>query len=76
MNISLLNELIVTRQRLDTVERILTDQDLIKKKDIEEFCPNESATIDRNNLRAEITDRVFYLLLQQAERFKEKENKT
>ena len=76
MNVSLLNELIVTRQRLDTVERILTEKDIIQTKDIDNFCPEKDALKDRENLRAEITDRVFYLLLQQAERFEAKESKT
>ncbi len=68
MNVSLLSELIVTRQRLDAVERLLDQKGILPQSDVENFSPDEDAANQRESLREEISDRVFYLLLQQAER--------
>ncbi|NKB42694.1 MAG: hypothetical protein GKS03_00310 [Alphaproteobacteria bacterium] len=68
MNVSLLNELIVTRQRLDAVERLLDKNGVLKQADVNAFSPDEAAADQRDALREEISNRVFYLLLQQAER--------
>ena len=68
MNVSLLNELIVTRQRLDAVERVLEAKGVMDQSEIHTFTPGEDAAVERDALRQEISDRVFYLLLQQAER--------
>jgi hypothetical protein len=68
MNVSLLNELIVTRQRLDAVERLLDAKNVIKQSEVNTFSPDPEAAGQRDALREEISDRVFYLLLQQAER--------
>lgn len=63
MNVSLLNELVVTRQRLDALERLLG-----KKDEVDSFTPDETAADERDALRTEISERVMYLLLHQAER--------
>ncbi|MDG2241928.1 MAG: hypothetical protein P8L66_00375 [Rhodospirillaceae bacterium] len=68
MNVSLLSELIVTRQRLDAVERLLDQKGILSQSDVNNFSPNEDAANQRDALREEISDRVFYLLLQQTER--------
>jgi hypothetical protein len=68
MNVSLLNELIVTRQRLDAVERLLEKKGVIDQSEIERFTPDDTAAEARDALRTEISERVMYLLLQQAER--------
>ncbi len=68
MNVSLLNELLVTRQRLDAVERLLDRNGVLKQQDIHTYAPDEDAANEREALRQDISDRVFYLLLQQAER--------
>jgi len=68
MNVSLLNELIVTRQRLDAVERLLEKKGVLAQSDVEQFTPDEDAASTRDALRTEISERVMYLLLQQAER--------
>ncbi len=68
MNVSLLSELIVTRQRLDAVERLLDQKGILPKSDVDNFSPDEDAANQRESLREEISDRVFYLLLQQTER--------
>lgn len=68
MNVSLLSELIVTRQRLDAVERVLESKGVMNQSDVNAFTPDEAAATDREALREDISNRVFYLLLQQAER--------
>lgn len=68
MNVSLLNELVVTRQRLDAVERILEKKGLVDQAEINNFTPNEDDAKQREDLRTELNERVMYLLLQQAER--------
>jgi len=68
MNVSLLNELLVTRQRLDAVERLLDRNGVLKQQDVHTYTPDEGAATEREALRQDISDRVFYLLLQQAER--------
>ena len=68
MNVSLLNELIVTRQRLDAVERLLDKNGVLKQSEVNAFSPDEEAADQRETLREDISNRGFYLLLQQAER--------
>ncbi|MEQ9110996.1 MAG: hypothetical protein RIF37_05765 [Rhodospirillaceae bacterium] len=68
MNVSLLNELLVTRQRLDAVERLLEAKGVLKQEEVHTYSPDEEAANQREVLRQDISDRVFYLLLQQAER--------
>lgn len=68
MNVSLLSELIVTRQRLDAVERVLEKKGVMDQSEVNTFTPSADAAVERDALREEISDRVFYLLLQQAER--------
>jgi hypothetical protein len=68
MNVSLLNELVVTRQRLDAVERLLDEKGLLSQREVDGFSPDEAAARQRDDLRDELNERVMYLLLQQAER--------
>lgn len=68
MNISLLNELVVTRQRLDAVERVLEKKGLVDQSEVDNFTPDEDAAKQRDALGTELNERVMYLLLQQAER--------
>lgn len=68
MNISLLNELVVTRQRLDAVERLLQKKGLVEQDEVNNFTPDEADAKEREDLRTELNERVMYLLLQQAER--------
>lgn len=68
MNVSLLNELVVTRQRLDAVERILEQKGLVEQAEVDGFTADEEAAKQRDALSTELNERVMYLLLQQAER--------
>lgn len=68
MNISLLNELVVTRQRLDAVERVLEKKGLVDQAEVDNFTAEPDAAKQRDALGNELNERVMYLLLQQAER--------
>lgn len=51
MVFALLGELTVTRERLDTVERLLESARLLRRDDIEAFEPQGPAIVEREQLR-------------------------
>src|SRR5262245_46577890 len=63
-------EMMVLRDRLDTVERIAAAKGIILKDEIENYQPDEKAAAERDAARKALGDRVYYLLLQEAERHK------
>ena len=56
---SLMEELSVTRDRLDTVERVLANKRVLKVAEIEGYVPTESAAGERNTRRAAFVDRMM-----------------
>lgn len=68
MNVALLNELVVTRQRLDAVERLLEMKGVVDQSEVDNFTADADAAKERDALGKELNERVLYLLLQQAER--------
>ncbi|MEZ5457742.1 MAG: hypothetical protein R3E65_00020 [Steroidobacteraceae bacterium] len=70
MNVALLTELMTTRERLDTLERLMERRQLVTREDIESFEADAAGQQERERLREDMAQRVFYLLLQQAERAK------
>lgn len=68
MNIALLTELMATRERLDTLERLVVGKGLLDRESIERFEPDADAERERQQIRETMSQHVFYLLLQQAER--------
>ena len=68
MNIALLTELMTTRDRLDTLERLMASKGLLERAEIERFEPDDLAEQERETVRESMSSHVFYLLLQQAER--------
>ena len=59
MTMSLMEELAVTRDRLDTVERVLANKRVLKIAEIEGFVPGEPAASERNARRAAFVDRMM-----------------
>jgi len=59
MTMSLMEELSVTRDRLDTVERVLANKRVLKVAEIEGYVPTESAAGERNTRRAAFVDRMM-----------------
>jgi hypothetical protein len=51
MVLALLGELTVTRERLDTVERLLESANVLRRSDIEAFDARGAATVEREQLR-------------------------
>jgi len=67
---SLTTELMVLRDRVDTIERIAADKGIILKEEIENYAFDEKAAAERDTARKALGDRVYYLLLAEAERHK------
>jgi hypothetical protein len=68
MNVALLTELMATRERLDTLERLMARKGLVTRDEIDAFEADPAEEVEREQLREKTAQRVFYLLLQQAER--------
>jgi hypothetical protein len=51
MVMALLGELAITRERLDTVERLLESANVLRRADIEAFDPVGQAAVEREQLR-------------------------
>ncbi|MCC5868268.1 MAG: hypothetical protein JJU27_07120 [Gammaproteobacteria bacterium] len=51
MVLALLGELTVTRERLDSVERLLESAGILRQSDIEAFDPQGAAAVEREKLR-------------------------
>lgn len=65
---ALTSELAVTRERLDTVERLAEAAGLFTREAIENFAPAQEQTKERDGLRRRIIDRVFRPLREDARR--------
>ena len=72
MNVALMTELMVVRERLDTVERLLEKQGVVSREAIEHFDVDDAVEAQREKVRQTIESHVFYLLLDQAERARQK----
>jgi hypothetical protein len=72
MNVALMTELMVVRDRLDTVERLLEKHGVLKLEEIEHFDVDDAVDSAREKVRQTIESHVFYLLLDQAERARQK----
>lgn len=58
MVLVLIEELSVTRDRLDAVERILEQRDVLKASDVDSFIPDEDAEGERAERRRDYIRRV------------------
>lgn len=59
MTVSLMEELSVTRDRLDTLERLLDRRKLLRTTEIEAFVPRGKAAQERDARRAAYVERVM-----------------
>lgn len=59
MILSLASELSVVRDRLDTVERLIEQRDLLPRSAIEDYEPSATERAERAARRAEYLDRVL-----------------
>jgi hypothetical protein len=60
-------ELAVTRERLDTVERLLAARDMLARADIESYCPDAVAARERGQWHLEYIGRLLRVLQQEVE---------
>lgn len=59
MTLTLMEELSVARDRLDTVERLLAKKRLLSAKEIESWQPDDQASAERSARRAAYVDRMM-----------------
>ncbi|NDD75370.1 MAG: hypothetical protein EBZ40_10405 [Gammaproteobacteria bacterium] len=67
MTITLMEELSVTRDRLDTVERLLDRKRVLPRQAIERFAPDAKSAAERAARRAAYVDRVLRALQAELE---------
>lgn len=56
---ALASELAVTRERLDTVERLLAEKAILQGEAIEAFAPSPDMIVERDALRRRSIERIF-----------------
>jgi hypothetical protein len=59
MNLTLMEELSVVRDRLDTVERLLDRKRLVRTSEVESFVPAGAVAAQRDARRTDYVDRVL-----------------
>ncbi len=70
----LASELSVTRDRLDTIERIARKKNLILADEINDFEFDQAALAEREQRRQDFMDRLFYLLSKDITELEEKDS--
>lgn len=64
---SLAGELVVTRQRLDTLERLLAAKGIVTRAEIDSFAPSKAEAAERGLWNQEFLARVLRVVQQEAE---------
>ena len=59
MTLTLMEELSVTRDRLDAVERLLDRKRVLRRADVEGYVPDPKAQLERNARRGAYVDRMM-----------------
>ncbi len=67
MTMALAGEVAVSRERQDTVERILCEKGLISAAEIDAWRPDEAAKQERATLRQEFISRILMILQNELE---------
>ncbi len=60
-------ELAVTRERLDTVERLLERRQVLPRAEIEAYRPDRDAAVERGQAQLEFIARILRVLQQEVE---------
>jgi len=68
MLLTLVAELSVTRERLDTLERLLQKQGVINRENIESFAPDPDTEQERATARAKYIERVMRVVSMELQR--------
>lgn len=67
MTVSLMEELSVTRDRLDAVERVLERKKTLRRGEVENYAPDDAAAAERDSRRAAFIDRVMRVVQAELE---------
>lgn len=67
MMTSMITEMWVMRERLDTVEALSAQKGVFLEEEIENFEPDPERAEARERMRQELLDRVFYIFREEAE---------
>jgi hypothetical protein len=60
-------ELVVARQRVDTLERLLEEKDILSRQEIDSYAPDKGVAAERGIWTQEYIARVLRILQQKAE---------
>ena len=67
MMMSMVTEMWVMRERLDTVEALVEQKGLFLEEELERFEPDAQRAEARERMRQELLDRIFYIFREEAE---------
>lgn len=67
MMTSMITEMWVMRERLDTVEALAAKKGVFLEEEIENFEPDPERAEERERMRQELLSRVFYVFKEEAE---------
>jgi len=67
ITLALAGELAVTRERLDTLERLLAQRAVLTRADIERYVPDREAAQERGRWHQEYLARILRVLQQEVE---------
>lgn len=67
MMMSMITEMWVMRERLDTVEALAERKGVFLEEEIEKFEPDPGRAEERERMRQELLDRVLYIFKEEAE---------
>ena len=68
-------ELSVTRDRLDTLERLVEDKDIIKRTDFNDYTPDQACLEEREKNRQALISSLFSVMDQEAAELANKDTK-
>jgi hypothetical protein len=71
ITMALAQELAVTRERLDTLERILASKGQVNRSDIEQWQPNDEEARERQLWQQDFIARILRIVQQEREGIKE-----
>lgn len=64
----------VTRERLDTIERLLEAKGILSKSEIDAYEPDKTAALERQRWQAEYIARILRIVQQELEALEHPEN--
>lgn len=76
ITMAIATELAVTRERLDTLERLLESKGILNRKEIEEFIPSDMQADERQLWHARYAARIMRIVQQEIDAVSRPENNT